>query len=67
MVKFSIDGERAYDAVMDRFGHVIDWSDDSMTAPRKFWLRIEELAHDFGGEASEEGSEFALSDSAGNN
>ena len=67
MIKFSIDGERAYDAVMDRFGHVIDWSDDSMTAPRKFWLRIEELAHDFGGEASEEGSEFALSDSAGNN
>ena len=60
MVKFSIDGERAYDAVMDRFGHIIDWSNNSMTAPRKFWPRIEELAHDFGGEASEEGSEFAL-------
>jgi len=60
MVKFSIDGERAYDAVMDRFGHVIDWSDDSMTAPRKFWPRIEELAHDFGGEASEEGSDVNL-------
>ena len=60
MVKFSIDGERAYDAVMDRFGHVVDWSDDSMTAPRNIWSRIEELAHDFGGEASEEGSEFAL-------
>jgi hypothetical protein len=59
-VKFSIDGERAYDAVMDRFGHVIDWNNDSMTAPRKLWPRIEELAHDFGGEASEEGSEFAL-------
>ena len=60
MVKFSIDGERAYDAVMDRFGHVIDWNDDSMTAPRNIWSRIEEIAHDFGGEASEEGSEFAL-------
>jgi hypothetical protein len=59
-VKFSIDGERAYDAVMDRFGHVIDWDDDSMTAPRNIWPRIEEIAHDFGGEASEEGSEFAL-------
>ena len=60
MVKFSIDGERAYDAVMDRFGHVVDWHNDSMTAPRNIWPRIEELAHNFGGEASEEGSEFAL-------
>ena len=62
MIRFSIDSEKAYEKVLDKFGDVIDWDEDVMTVPPKYWSAIQELAHDFGGEANEEGSEFAHDD-----
>jgi hypothetical protein len=53
-VKFHIDNEKAYTHVMDKFGHVIGWNNDTMTAPRKYWSSIQELAYAAGGEAEEE-------------
>jgi len=54
VVRFHIDSERAYNNVMNQFGHVIDWDDDVMTVPRKFWGSVQELAYASGGEAIED-------------
>jgi hypothetical protein len=56
MVGFSLQTERAYQAVIDRFGHVIDHDEDSgiMYAPLKFWGRIQEVAYDADGIGAEE-------------
>lgn len=56
-VAFEIDSEDAYNAVLDRFGSVIEWSGDHMVAPRKYWSAIQEVAYDNGGEATEAGDE----------
>jgi hypothetical protein len=53
MAVFVIDGERAYQQVMDRFGDVIEWSGDYMVAPRKVFLKIEEVVFDAGGDIEE--------------
>ena len=50
---FEIDSENAYNHVMDKFGHVIEWQGDYMVVPRKYWPAIEELAFAAGGEATE--------------
>lgn len=46
LVHFFLDTERAYEHVMDKFGHVIDWDQDTgrMTIPRKHWAAMQELA-----------------------
>lgn len=56
-VAFEIDSEDAYNAVLDKFGSVIEWSGDYMVAPRKYWGAIQEVAYDNGGEATEAGDE----------
>jgi hypothetical protein len=56
-VAFEIDSEDAYNAVLDRFGSVIEWSGDYMVAPRQYWGAIQEVAYDNGGEATEAGDE----------
>jgi hypothetical protein len=50
-VGFSVDSERAYEALMDRYGDLIDHDEDSgiMYAPRKIWNRIEQVAYDADG------------------
>lgn len=54
---FEIDSEAAYQAVMQRFGHKIDWQGDYMTIPRSLWPAVEVVAHEAGGEAQELGDE----------
>ena len=56
VVHFYVDSERAYDAIIKKFGYTIDQDEDSglMTAPREHWAAIEQLAHDAGGSAEEE-------------
>lgn len=54
---FEINTENAYNQVMDRFGHVIEWNGDYMVVPRRYWPAIEELAFAAGGEATEVGDE----------
>lgn len=56
-VAFEIDSEDAYNAVLDKFGSVIDWSGDYMVAPRKHWGAIQATAYDNGGDAIEAGNE----------
>jgi hypothetical protein len=56
-VVFEIDSEDAYNAVLDKFGQVIEWDNDYMVAPRRYWGAIQELAHNRGGAAVEAGQE----------
>jgi len=56
-VSFEVDSENAYNKVLEKFGNVIDWHDDAMVAPRKYWGDIQELAYSAGGEATEVGDE----------
>jgi len=56
-VGFEVDSENAYNLVMGKFGSVINWDGETMTAPRKYWGAIQELAHEAGGEAIEVGDE----------
>jgi|GEM_PF-1372527 len=46
MVSFYLETERAYEHVMDKFGHVIDWNEDTgmMVMPRKYWGAMQEIA-----------------------
>lgn len=50
-VGFSLDSERAYQAVMTRFGDMIDQDQDSgvMYAPERLWPKIEQVAYDADG------------------
>jgi hypothetical protein len=50
-VGFSLDSERAYQAVMSRFGDMIDQDEDSgtMYAPERLWPKIEQVAYDADG------------------
>lgn len=50
-VGFHLDSERAYQAVMDRFGHLIDHDETSgiMYAPARVWPQIEMVAFDADG------------------
>lgn len=50
-VGFSLDSERAYQAVMSRFGDMIDQDQDSgtMYAPARLWPKIEQVAYDADG------------------
>ena len=52
-VSFEVDSEDAYDAVMQKFGHHIEWQGDYMIAPRHIWSEIEQTAGDAGGNAEE--------------
>lgn len=51
MVGFHLDSERAYNAVMSRFGDMIDHDEDSgiMYAPERIWPKIELVAYDADG------------------
>lgn len=51
MVGFHLDSERAYEAVMARFGHVIDHDEDSgtMYVPERLWPTVEAVAYDADG------------------
>jgi hypothetical protein len=51
MVGFHLDSERAYQAVMSRFGDMIDQDQDSgtMYAPERLWPKIEQVAYDADG------------------
>ena len=52
-VSFEVDSERAYNHIMDKFGHVIEWDGDAMVIPSKYWGAVQELAYAAGGEATE--------------
>jgi hypothetical protein len=55
IVGFSVDSERAYQAVMDRYGDMIEHHESGiMYAPRKLWGRIQELAYEADGIGAEE-------------
>ena len=56
-VKFFIDSEPAYYAVMDRFGDHIDFRGDDMVAPQRLWGAIQQTAGDAGGAADIAGLE----------
>lgn len=49
LFEFSIDGEKAYNAVMGRYGRYVEWEGDTLTIPRSYKGKIEELVHDSGG------------------
>ena len=50
-VGFHLDTERAYNAVMERFGDVVEQDQEPgmMTVPRRYWLQLEQVAHDADG------------------
>ncbi len=50
-VKFFIDSEPAYYAVMDRFGDHIEFRGDDLVAPQRLWSAIQQTAGDAGGAA----------------
>lgn len=52
-ISFEVDSERAYNHIMDKFGHVIEWDGDAMVIPSKYWGAVQELAYAAGGEATE--------------
>jgi hypothetical protein len=56
-VKFFIDSEPAYYAVMDRFGDHIEFRGDDMVAPLRLWGAIQQTAGDAGGAADIAGLE----------
>jgi anti-sigma regulatory factor (Ser/Thr protein kinase) len=56
-VKFFIDSEPAYYAVMDRFGDHIDFRGDDLVAPQRLWGAIQQTAGDAGGAADIAGLE----------
>ena len=51
LVGFHLDTERAYNAVMERFGDVVEQDQESgmMTVPRRYWPQLEQVAHDADG------------------
>jgi hypothetical protein len=51
LVGFHLDTERAYNAVMERFGDVVEQDQESgtMTVPRRYWLQLEQVAYDADG------------------
>jgi hypothetical protein len=51
LVGFHLDTERAYNAVMERFGDVVEQDPESgmMTVPRRYWPQLEQVAHDADG------------------
>ena len=51
MVGFHLDTERAYQAVMAKFGHAIDHSEESgvMYVPERLWPKVEQVAFDADG------------------
>jgi len=56
-VKFFIDSEPAYYAVMDRFGDHIEFRGDDLVAPQRLWSAIQQTAGDAGGAADIAGLE----------
>ena len=56
-VKFFIDSEPAYYAVIDRFGDHIEFRGDDMVAPLRLWSAIQQTAGDAGGAADIAGLE----------
>jgi hypothetical protein len=51
LVGFHLDTERAYNAVMERFGDVVEQDQESgmMTVPRRYWPQLEQVAYDADG------------------
>ena len=51
VVKFALDTERAYQAVMARFGDIIDYDENegTMTVPERIWPKVEMVAFDADG------------------
>ncbi len=52
-ITFEVDSEKAYNHVMDKYGHVIDWDGDYMTVPARYWPAVQELAFAAGGDVQE--------------
>ena len=65
-IYFTIDTEKANEAVMKRFGSIIDFagSDDEVAyfVPEKYWGQVQEVAFDNGGEAREVTGDFEAYD-----
>ena len=61
-VRFVLDSERAYQAVMARFGDMIDWDENEyMTVPERIWPRVQQVAYDadgIGAEDVDQGSDY---------
>ena len=54
-VRFVVDSERAYQAVMARYGDVIEWDNNEyMVIPAKLWPRVQEVAYDADGIGAED-------------
>lgn len=54
MVRFVLDSERAYQAVMDRFGDLIDWDENEyMMVPERLWPKVQQVAYDADGIGAE--------------
>lgn len=54
MVRFVLDSERAYQAVMDRYGHAIEWDDNEyMMVPERIWPKVQEVAYEADGIGAE--------------
>ena len=66
-VGFSVNSEKAYNAVMHKFGDYIDHDEASgtMYVPEKLWPRVEEVAFDADGEgaARDDGDQYQEGDS----
>ena len=55
MVRFVLDSERAYEAVMARYGDIIQWDNNEyMMVPAKVWPRVEQVAYDADGIGAED-------------
>lgn len=54
MVRFHVNSEKAYQAVMDQFGDVVEWDadTDAMMVPENTWPKVEQVAHDADGEGA---------------
>jgi hypothetical protein len=53
-VRFVLHSERAYEAVMDRMGDLIDWDEfDYMKVPSRLWPKVQQIAADADGIGAE--------------
>jgi hypothetical protein len=53
-VRFVLHSERAYEAIMDRMGDLIDWDEfDYMKVPRRLWPKVQQIAADADGLGAE--------------
>ncbi len=54
-VRFVLHSERAYEAIMDRMGDLIDWDEfDYMKVPSRLWPKVQQIAADADGLGAED-------------